>query len=112
MLSEDAKGKGYGSDAIMTISAYAFYEVGLNRLWGAIIDYNEASCKAYVDERSGWKVEGRLRKHVFRDGTFHDLYYVACLKSDFEAIADADIYRASYLSPKLNNTVRWTIPPI
>jgi len=98
ILAEDTKGKGYGRDAIMTMSAYAFYEVGLNRLWGAIIDYNEASFKAYVG-RSGWKVEGKLRNHIFRNGTFHDLYYVACLKEDFESVPDAKDYLISYVSP-------------
>ncbi len=104
--SDGAIGKGYGRDAIMTVSAYAFYEVGLNRLWGSIIDYNKASFKAYV-ERSGWRVEGRLRKHIFRSGTFHDLYYVACLKSDFEIVPDAKAYRAPYLPPEIDDTIEW-----
>ena len=98
ILSNDTKGKGYGRDAIMTLGAYAFYDVGLNRLWSEIIDYNEASLKAYV-ERSGWKVEGQFRKHIFRGGAFHDLYYVACLKEDFESVSDAKDYLRSYASP-------------
>ncbi len=98
ILSEDTKGKGYGRDAIMTMSAYAFYEVGLNRLWGSIIDYNVASFRSYV-EKSGWKVEGKLRNHIFRNGTFHDLYYVACLKEDFESVPDVKDYLISYVSP-------------
>ena len=98
ILSEEIKGKGYGRDAIMALSAYAFYEVGLNRLWGSIIDYNGASFKAYV-ERSGWKLEGTLRNHIFRNGAFHDLYYVACLKKDFESVPDAENYSISYVSP-------------
>ena len=97
ILSEETKGKGYGRDAIMTMSAYAFYEVGLTRLWSSIIDYNEASFKAYVG-KSGWKVEGKLRNHIFRNGTFHDLYYVACLKNDFESVPDAKNYLRSYVS--------------
>lgn len=83
--------KGYGRDAIMAMNAYAFFEVGLYRLWGMILDYNIPSFKAYV-EKSGWKVEGILRQHVYRNGAFHDLYYVACLKEDFLALADASDY--------------------
>lgn len=88
---EGIKGKGFGRDAIMTINAYAFFEVGLHRLWGSILDYNVPSFKSYV-EKSGWKTEGVLREHVFRNGVFHDLYYVACLKEDFLAVPDAGDY--------------------
>jgi len=91
MISDEFRGKGYGRDAIMAMNAYAFCEVGLHRLWGAILDFNIPSFKAYV-ERSGWKVEGRLRQHVFRNGSYHDLYYVACLKEDFLAVPDAGDY--------------------
>jgi RimJ/RimL family protein N-acetyltransferase len=88
---EELRGKGYGRDAIMAMNAYAFFEVGLHRLWSLILDYNVASMKSYV-ERSGWKIEGRLRQHVFRNGSHHDLYYVACLKEDFLAVPDANDY--------------------
>ncbi len=85
------EGKGYGRDTIMVMNAYAFFEVGLHRLWGLIIEYNIPSLKSYI-EKSGWKVEGILRHHVFRNGTFHNVYYVACLKSDFLAVPDAVDY--------------------
>jgi RimJ/RimL family protein N-acetyltransferase len=90
-LSDEIRGKGYGRDAIMTMNGYAFFEVGLHRLWSTILDFNVPSFKSYV-ERSGWKVEGRLRQHVFRNGSYHDLYYVACLKEDFLAVSDAGDY--------------------
>ncbi len=85
------EGKGYGRDTIMAMNAFSFFEVGLHRLWGSIIDYNIPSFKVYV-EKSGWKAEGILRKHVFRNGDFHDLYYVACLKEDFLNVLDAADY--------------------
>ncbi|OPY85090.1 MAG: hypothetical protein A4E65_00197 [Syntrophorhabdus sp. PtaU1.Bin153] len=91
LLSDENKGKGYGRDAVMTVCAYAFFEVGLFRLWTTIINYNAPSFKTYV-ERSGWKVEGLLRQHVFRNGKSHDLYYVGCLREDFLAVSDAIDY--------------------
>lgn len=78
-----ARGKGLGTDAILTVMAYAFFQVGLNRLWSEILPYNVASYKAYV-EKCGWRVEGLLREHVYRDGSFYDLLRVAALRSDFE----------------------------
>lgn len=96
MISDEFRGKGYGRDAIMAMNAYAFFEVGIHRLWGAILDFNVPSFKSYV-ERSGWKVEGKLRQHIFRNGSYHDLYYVACLKEDFLSVPDA----GDYIPPKI-----------
>lgn len=90
-VTKEVKGKGYGRDAIMTMNAFAFFDVGLHKLWSEILDYNIPSFKSYV-ERSGWKVEGKLREHIFRNGVFHDLYYVSCLKEDFLSVADSKEY--------------------
>jgi RimJ/RimL family protein N-acetyltransferase len=87
----DIRGKGYGTDAIMTVMSYAFFQLGLNRLWGEILPFNVASYKAYV-EKCGWKVEGIFREHVFRDGRYHDQLRVAVLKSDFLALETAQAY--------------------
>jgi RimJ/RimL family protein N-acetyltransferase len=74
--------KGAGSDAIMLVNAWAFYEVGLRRLHGTILDFNGPSMGAYV-RRCGWRIEGRERQSVFRRGEWCDLYRVALLRSDF-----------------------------
>ncbi len=88
----EARGKGYGTDAILTLMSYAFYQVGLNRLWGEILPFNVGSYRAYV-EKCGWKVEGVFRKHVLRDGVYWDQLRVAALREDFEALPEAAPYR-------------------
>jgi RimJ/RimL family protein N-acetyltransferase len=99
-----------GSDAIMLMNAYAFYGVGLRRLWGEILDFNAASMGAYV-KNGGWRIEGRLRQSVWRDGEFHDSYRVACLVSDFDALPDAELYRqfvtAGEMRPMTNIADDW-----
>lgn len=89
--ADNIRGKGYGTDAIMTLMSYAFYQVGLNRLWGEILPFNVGSYKAYV-EKCGWRVEGVYRQHVFRDGRFYDQLRVAILKSDFDALPSVQEY--------------------
>ncbi len=89
--TESVRGKGYGTDAIMTLMAYAFHEVGLNRLWTDILTFNRPSYHAYV-EKCGWKVEGILRQHVYRQGRYHDVLRVAILKQEFEALPGAADY--------------------
>lgn len=80
------RGRGYGTDAILTLMSYAFFQVGLNRLWTTILPYNVGSYKAYV-KKCGWKIEGMDRQHVFRDGVFYDQYRVGVLRQDFLALA-------------------------
>lgn len=80
--ANNIRGKGYGTDAIMTLMTYAFCEVGLNRLWGAMISYNIASYKTYV-EKCGWKVEGVFRQQLYRDGRYYDQLRVAILRDEF-----------------------------
>ena len=89
--------RGAGSDTIMLVNAWAFREVGLHRLYGAILPFNVPSLKAYID-RCGWVLEGRERQSVFRNGQWHDLIRVAMLDSDFERHPDASEY-ASYIFP-------------
>ena len=90
---EDLRGKGYGVDAIKAVMAFAFYDVGLQRLYGSILAGNDASMRAYC-EKSGWSVEGVSRRHVWRHGDFVDLVQVAVLRADFDALPDAQDYIA------------------
>jgi RimJ/RimL family protein N-acetyltransferase len=86
------RGHGYGRDAIKTVMAFAFYDVGLERLYGSILPNNEAALRAYTSH-CGWSVEGRARQHVWRHGQYHDLFQVGVLRSDFDALPDAAEYR-------------------
>jgi RimJ/RimL family protein N-acetyltransferase len=65
------RGKGYGTSALRLVVKYAFQDLGLNRLWLAILENNEASLKHV--EKFGFIREGRLRKHAFKEGEFKDL---------------------------------------
>ncbi|SCL24020.1 Protein N-acetyltransferase, RimJ/RimL family [Micromonospora rhizosphaerae] len=83
--------KGAGTDTIMLVMAWAFYEVGLHRVHGSILDLNAASLGLYL-RRCGWREEGRERESIFRRGEWHDLIRVAALRSDFDALPDAEEY--------------------
>lgn len=80
--------KGFGTEAIMLSMAWAFYNVGVRRLHGAILDFNGPSMGAYV-KKCGWRVEGRQKEAIFRKGLWHDLYNVAILKREFDALNDS-----------------------
>jgi len=101
LKSEGISGQGFGRDAVMAMNAFAFFDVGLHRLWGTIIDYNIPSYNVYV-KKCGWKVEGTLRDHIYRNGSYHNLYYVACLKEDFMELTDAK----DYIRPQIPKGMR------
>ena len=79
---KDIRGKGYGYDTVMAIMRYAFEELGLQRLDGSIIAYNEPSIKLYVG-KCGWTEEGRQRNWYFRKNRFWDRILVGVTREDY-----------------------------
>lgn len=78
--------QGFGREIILTCARYAFMEMGLHRLDATIIATNQASIKAY--EACGYKTEGILKEHAFRDGAFVDRLTLGLLASDYAANLD------------------------
>ena len=74
-------GKGYANEAKILMLKFAFFERGLIRVWGNALIDNVGSVKMH--EKCGFKKEGVLRKAIFKNGNFHDLYAMAVLKEDF-----------------------------
>lgn len=63
-------GQGLATEAIQTLSAYAFAQFDFARLFAGVFAWNPASCR--VLEKSGFVLEGRLRNAVFKDGVLVD----------------------------------------
>lgn len=77
------KGRGVGTDAVMTLMKYAFEEVNLNRLDGSWMEDNIPSEKLYL--KCGWKIEGIKQNAIFRNGTYHNLKITGILKEEYYA---------------------------
>lgn len=101
-LHPDASGKGYAYDAIMTLMSYAFYQMGLNKLKGAIAEYNKASYHLYV-KKGGWKVEGLFRQHTYQHGRYYDVYPVSILRSEFIELVKGTAYEKADLIEKYSS---------
>ena len=74
------RGRGFGKDALLTILDYGFNELNLNRIWCEVYS-NNSSIKLY--QNIGFKVEGVLRKHIFKEGEYLDSIMMGMLKSEF-----------------------------
>lgn len=61
IASDKHKNKGYGSDAIRTLSTYLFTKMGLNRVWIDALEINTRALRAY--EKAGFQKTKRYQKH-------------------------------------------------
>ena len=75
-----ARGQGLGTDALMTISDYAFDELRLNSLYADVLAYNVISHKLFL--KCGFKRDGVLRQRVFKDGNYIDVYSYSLVRAD------------------------------
>jgi len=82
---KDIRGKGYGTDTIMAVMRYAFEELGLQRLDGSMIEYNQASLGVYI-KKCGWVEEGRQRQWYFRKDKWWDKVVVGVTRGDYDAL--------------------------
>ena len=90
IAKQEIRTRGLATDAWMTLMRYAFDELRLNRINGSALEYNAASLR--VCEKVGFKVEGVQRKAVYKDGKYHDVVMMGCLKSDYEQLTANNHY--------------------
>ena len=76
-------GKGYGTEAMQLLLRYAFHELNLHRVTLNVFDYNLRAIRSY--EKAGFRIEGRVRQIMRRDGERHDFVYMGILDSEWEA---------------------------
>lgn len=79
---KDMRGKGYGVDTIMAVNKYAFEELGLMRMNGSMISYNEASISVYT-KKCGWEIEGVKKNHYFRKNEWWDQVIVGITRDNY-----------------------------
>lgn len=84
MIGEpDARGKGYGTEAVMLMCDFGFNALGLNSIMLLTSGWNVAGQKAYV--KAGFTEIGRRREaRWFLDRYWDDVYY-DILASEFES---------------------------
>ncbi len=80
-MTDDAKGRGYGSEAVRIMLNYYFNELRYNKVNVYIYDFNEASVKFH--EKLGFIKEGRLRQMAYSNGSYHDTYFYGMLREEF-----------------------------
>lgn len=74
-------GKGYGTDAIKTLTSFIFDQMNINKIKLSVYAFNKRAMRCY--EKCGFKVEGTLHQELFRDGAYHDEFVMALLREDY-----------------------------
>jgi len=74
------RGKGFGTEVLGLLKEKAFDEFNLHKLYAEIYSNNPASIALF--EKSGYTLEGTLRKHVYKCGEYRDSLMYGLLKDD------------------------------
>lgn len=74
-------GKGYGREVVKLLLDYAFRLLNANRVYLRVHARNERAIRAY--KACGFIEEGRLRQHVWSDGSYDDLIYMGVLRQEW-----------------------------
>jgi RimJ/RimL family protein N-acetyltransferase len=74
-------GKGYGTDAMQTALRFAFTELNLRRVTLNVFEYNPRAIRSY--EKAGFKIEGRQRQIIFKNGKRYDMIFMGVLRDEW-----------------------------
>jgi len=74
-------GRGYGSEALQLMLAFAFEQLNLNRVYLHVFAYNERAIAAY--QKCGFVREGVLRQAVYKNGEYADALVMAILRDEY-----------------------------
>lgn len=72
---------GYGTDAKMILLDYAFNTLNLRKICSSVLEFNIRSLRYNL--HCGYKIEGRRKKQIFKDGKYWDEIILAVFKKDW-----------------------------
>ena len=79
----DFWGKGYGTDMMKVCLRYAFEELSVHRVSLGLHEYNPRALRSY--EKAGFRLEGRTRKDMMREGKRTDTLWMGILRDEWLA---------------------------
>jgi len=84
LADPSVRGKGLGRLIELNILSYVFEILGLNKLCCEVLEFNDVVVK--IHEKYGSKVEGIFRKHIYKQGKFHNIICMGILKEEWNDI--------------------------
>lgn len=77
----DAWDKGYGTETTCLMLRHAFETLGLHRVGLSVFAFNVRAIRSY--EKAGFRIEGRLRQAIQRDGQYWDEIQMGALQEEW-----------------------------
>ncbi len=83
LLGERSRhGKGIGTACTAFACEYGFRQLNLRRIYLEVLADNERAASLY--RKLGFKDEGRLREHQYKDGRYVDVLVMGLLRDEFK----------------------------
>ncbi len=79
-------GKGYGREALSLLIDYAFSVLNLRNIMLRVYSFNERAVNSY--KAIGFRLMGKRRKALIRDGKEHDILFFDLLEPDFRKMQE------------------------
>ena len=79
----DAWGRGYGTEATELMLEHAFMRLRLHRVALSVFAFNTRAIRSY--QKAGFRLEGRLREAIWRDGRYWDEVQMGALEREWVA---------------------------
>lgn len=73
--------RGFGTEAIRLVLAYAFEQMRLHRVELVVLGYNKRAIRCY--EKCGFVREGLLRENALVEGVYHSEVVMAILEQEY-----------------------------
>jgi RimJ/RimL family protein N-acetyltransferase len=80
--------KGYGTDMMKLCLQYAFTELCMERVSLGLHEYNPRALRSY--EKCGFRMEGRSRQDVMREGKRYDSFWMGILREEWLQMQNGD----------------------
>lgn len=79
----DAWNRGFGTEATLLMLEHAFGRLGLHRVGLSVFSFNGRAIRAY--EKAGFRIEGRVRDAILRDGRYWDEVQMGILYDEWQS---------------------------
>jgi len=79
-ISPEFQGMGFGYESSKLLINYAFNNLQIHKICLEVYAFNKKAMAMY--KKLGFKIEGRFKKHSFKDGKYVDLIFMSLLNKD------------------------------
>jgi UDP-4-amino-4,6-dideoxy-N-acetyl-beta-L-altrosamine N-acetyltransferase len=80
------RGKGVGKQIELNVLSHVFDDLRLNKLCCEVLAFNDLVVK--IHQKYGAKIEGKLKKHIYKNGVFHDVIVMGNLKEEWDEMEE------------------------